>query len=112
MNKPLIDLINETNKFYLGGKFSLNEIKATNIYNAFITDLLDFIKRYKQTNKTTLTADNFIISCLANGYKYENFALAFIQWSENQYRNEKDDTSEINANKIFDEYEKGGENER
>lgn len=112
MNKPLIDLIEKSRKFYLGGKYSLNEILNSQFSSEYLDNLLAFIQKYKKESGATLSEKDFILSCIAKGYRYENFALAFIEWSEKEKEQNQDKKQEykINANDIFDEYERG-ENE-
>ncbi len=62
--------------------FTLKKITAfDNLTNEYINEL----NRYIVKSEYALTFEHFRDTCLANGYKYKNFSLSYLNWAKKDF---------------------------
>ncbi len=47
-------------------------------------EYIDHLKAYIEKSEHSMTYEHFTNTCLANGYKYKNFSLAYLNWAKRE----------------------------
>ncbi len=90
--------------FNLSGKQSFDNLSE---------EYIDNLNRYIITSEHIMTFEHFRNTCLANGYKYKNFSLAYLNWAKKNTDNPhiSKHTSQTTTNSTIDKFFNGAESE-